>query len=110
MAALGESDLMKILGPDFRQRIEAANLASGVQDAARAKMAEIASLDGKRTLGIYAILLGLALIVASYLSVTGSTLIFQTAAGAAISIVGLIIFAISSRKIAARRAELAALS
>src|SRR4051812_31079364 len=84
MAALSETDLRAILGANFRAEQEAAMAASGMANAERVRRSQIAMLDEKKTVAFYVVLLGIVLIVASVVSVTGQTLFYQCLAGGAI--------------------------
>ena len=88
MAVLNEADMRKILGPNFRESQREAQAASGMANEERAVHEQIESLDGKKTVSLYFALTGLALILASFASVTGQTLMIQCIAGGAILLAG----------------------
>ena len=109
MAALNDADLSKILGANFLSQLEASNLASGVKARERMKLAQISGLDGNRSLGVYAALLGAILIVASLLSVSGMTLAIQIASGGAILALGSVTFAYFNMRVLYEKGELVAI-
>jgi hydrogenase/urease accessory protein HupE len=104
MPALNEADLIKILGPDYREQQEAAIRATGVKDNERATVASIQRLDGNKFVTIYLAFVGVILIVASTYSVTGLTLEIQDGAGIAMIVVGLGLFVYISRRLKHLRA------
>jgi hypothetical protein len=97
--ALSERDLIKILGPDYREKQEAAIRASGVRDEERIAVNKIKQLDGSKFATIYLAIIGLVLIVASTYSVTGLTLEIQDACGIAMVVVGLGVFIYITRRL-----------
>ena len=84
----GAGDLRAILGANFRAEQEAAQAASGIANAERVLRSQIAMLDEKKTVAFYVILLGIVLILASVVSVTGTTLFYQCLAGGVILAIG----------------------
>jgi predicted phage tail protein len=107
MAELSEEDLGKILGADFREKMAEADLASGMKDGERDKHASVGSMDGKKSLGAYTGALGILMIIASVLTVTGTTLFFQVAFGVTLFVLGAAAFIYFRRAVGIARAELA---
>ena len=106
MAVLNESDLKKILGPNFRALQLEAETASGMLQEERTVVARIDSLDGKRMVSFYFALTGIVLILASLASVKGQTLFIQCAVGGAILLAGLVPFVFFTRDMSRMRALL----
>ncbi len=91
MAALAESDLIKILGPDFRL-IEAADQKSkGVEAEEREARAKIESLEDGKFPAWVTIFVGLALLISTWFTVTGREFMIQTIIGAVILAAGIAI-------------------
>lgn len=109
MALLSEDDQRAILGANFREEIAEADLASGVRDGERNKRGEIAKADDNKLLGGYMTLVGLVMIIASWVTVTGQALMIQIALSAAILILGVGLFARSRQRGQTARMELSAL-
>jgi hypothetical protein len=99
MPALREEDLIKILGPDYREKQAAAIRASGVKDEERAAVLSIKRLDGNKFATIYLAIVGVVLIIASTYSVTGLTLEIQDGVGAAMIVLGLGFFVYITRRV-----------
>ena len=91
MAPLKESEMRKILGPNY-----IANNAGDEPSRRRRNLTgEIESLNGMKSMGVYGALIGVALILAAWYSVTGRTLMIQEGVGGGVVLLGLIIWLIA---------------
>jgi hypothetical protein len=108
MPALSEEDLVKILGPDYREKQEAALRASGVRNEQRAAVAKIKRLDDSKFATLYVAIVGIVLIVASIYSVSGLTLQIQEAVGLGMVLIGLGLFLYITRRLKNLRAMVSA--
>jgi hypothetical protein len=73
MAALSESDLRAILGENFREVEREAQKAAGVEDEARSAYQELNTIGDKNFSCFASVIVGIALIVSAYKTVTNQT-------------------------------------
>jgi Flp pilus assembly protein TadB len=104
MAALSEDEIRKILGANYQAERAGVGQTS-LTNAEQSKRRQIEAADDNRTFSFCVILIGVALIIASLLSVSGLTLLIQVAVGLAISALGALGYMYFKRRVAKLSAQ-----
>jgi len=103
MAALGESDLQKILGPNWRERMGSAGPGEGRKQAMLTKKARIDTISGHRFTAGSVIVIGLGLTLSAVVTAKGMTFWITLAVAIALFVCGALWLLLTTRQL--RRLE-----